>query len=109
MTQTDKHTPKLDWYVAAPDTIRGQEPRIRDTMPAVRDNNGGKEICVLTNYNQSHAQLIAAAPELLEALQLVVACYDDDGNLIAEYQDQDAIAFEKAHAAIAKATGKAGE
>lgn len=48
------------------------------------------------NTSEANARLIAAAPELLEALREVVAISDRKHN-----------AWDKAHAAIAKATGGA--
>ena len=100
MTQS-KHTPApLDWYIAAPDTIRGQEPRIRDTMPAVRDNNTGKEICILTNYSNDHAALIAAAPDLFEALEsLIEATYKFNKGICFDHEN----ILNGAESAIAKA------
>lgn len=74
MTANIEHT-KAPWYVSLPDTVRGQEPRIREFMHAVRDDKTGKEICVITRNStprdelQANAQIIAAAPEMLEALE----------------------------------------
>jgi hypothetical protein len=53
-----------------------------------------------TDVNRANARLIAAAPELLGALKWLAACVKTPG----PHMDAFA-ALEKAHAAIAKATG----
>lgn len=67
------------------------------------DIKGGTEIA------EANARLIAAAPDLLEALEHIVnavaICTDDHGNLTAEICQADD--FRAARAAIAKATGAA--
>ena len=72
--------------------------------PAVRSvgtsDTGPRRICTVGSMNgnpvdKKNARLIAAAPELLEALQFVMAASGE----------QLSTAFEQAQAAIAKATG----
>ena len=73
--------------------------------PAVRSvgtsDTGPRRICTVGSMNgnpvdKKNARLIAAAPELLEALQFVMAASGE----------QLSTAFEQAQAAIAKATGE---
>lgn len=92
------------WYVSMPDMIRGQEPRVRKTMPAVRDNGTGREVCVLTNYNEGHADLISAAPELLESLEELVKKFNPDEQGTYEFAR---LSIEKARSLIKKARGEA--
>lgn len=79
MTKNNKFT---DLYVCAPDTIRGQEPRIRDYMPAIRMNNG-KEVAILTVNGEPKEKVIelahkmAAAPDLFEALVELSDAFND--------------------------------
>ena len=99
-----KHTP---WYIAKPDTVRGQEPRIRDYMPAVRDEATGKEICVLTRTStpakemNANARLIAAAPDMLEALEYLMEYH----RFMKGDEDVRSPLEERARAAIEKAKG----
>jgi hypothetical protein len=86
-----KHTP---WHVTAP----------TDSMHAVRNMRGG--IVADVGYsatlqeNDVNARLIAAAPELLEALKLMVDDHFPDLPL-----GEQALRLTLADAAIAKATG----
>ena len=59
-----------------------------------------EDICTIEVYNDQHdakanARLISAAPDLLEALQVVLSV-----------ADRKTVEFDKARAAIAKATGE---
>ena len=59
------------------------------------DGNG-----VTETYREHNARLIAAAPELLEALQAMTTEFDS-----GDVNDGEWVAIQKARAAIAKATG----
>lgn len=80
---TAKHTPG-PWHVANGVQIRGA----REQIAKVWMMRGGE--------GNANARLIAAAPELLEALQFVMTASGE----------QLSTAFEQAQAAIAKATGE---
>lgn len=55
---------------------------------------------------EANARLIAAAPELLEALKSLCECYCESGNYLSkEDRNRHRITLIKARAAIAKATG----
>lgn len=114
MTQA-QHTQYPKMY-ATPvcDTVRGQEPRIRDNMPAVRMEDTGKEIAIIVGQepeimspNQPKqkatameiANLFAAAPDLLEALEIYMAAENQ------RIPIQGTGFITKARAAIAKAKG----
>ena len=88
-----KHTPG-PWEVH-PTTLH---PAVRSVGTA---NAAPRRICTAGSMNGSpvdehNARLIAAAPELLEALQFVMTASGE----------QPSTAFEQARAAIAKATGE---
>lgn len=55
---------------------------------------------------EANARLIAAAPDLLEALCWMRSCFDEHGELRETYDDQCSVSLEKADAAIAKAEGR---
>jgi hypothetical protein len=59
----------------------------------------------ITGFDHPDAKLIAAAPELLEALQTIIGLRDVFEDLNGLLQTQVKAVFEKAEAAIAKAKG----
>ncbi|MCD9005201.1 hypothetical protein LDO31_02930 [Luteimonas sp. XNQY3] len=95
------HTPG-PWQYVATEYPRGWLIEARDgtyTIAVVRDGSGSVA-------NEANARLIAAAPELLEALILLEREMVASGNAkAADYGWKPAI--EKTRAAIAKATGDA--
>lgn len=72
----------------------------------VTDSNDNIAVARVTRYNtdaeaqHANAKLIAAAPELLEALELILS-YHDDGNCVLHKED-----VSMARAAIKKALGE---
>lgn len=89
-----KHTPgpweSRDGQVWGPNPHEDGDILICDTAP---DGDA------LTEYDADNARLIAAAPDLLAALELVNVDKDGDGFICAEGMDQ-------VRAAIAKARGQ---
>lgn len=71
------------------------EYRRRSTWPIYSD--GGKFEHICTCEKEEHARLIAAAPELLEALELVW------NKVLSEYHSKDSYVRLKTEAAIDKA------
>jgi hypothetical protein len=71
-------------------------------IAAYRTDSDNVELAYVKSENISDARLIAAAPELLEALQALQPILWNDGPLVAAYKDVEA----KVDAAIAKATGE---
>lgn len=61
-----------DWYVAYCDPVRGMEPRITEGMPAIRQNNGGKEVCVFTNYSMEDAKDIVECMSVYDEILLQI-------------------------------------
>lgn len=62
----------------------------------VRQNN------ITTTSREANARLIAAAPDLLEALEM---CTKAMASVLPDFNPYDQAAYDKARAAIAKATG----
>lgn len=92
-----KHTPG-PWVVAED---------VFNDRPEIRDRDGRLIAVVMAHYPMSattqsaNARLIAAAPELLEALKWLNAEFDDDfGGVLFTRND-----FERVRKAIAKAEG----
>lgn len=82
------HTPG-PWLAVVTDTTCGGEPAIWE----ITDNHGGV-IAEDISYNPANAALIAAAPDMFDALQAIVDAYGD----------QDSLLIDQAKAALAKAT-----
>jgi hypothetical protein len=75
----------------------------KQVMVVLETEDGKRVICHLAiPIPNPNANLIAAAPELLEALQALQPILWNDGPLVAAYKDVEA----KVDAAIAKATGE---
>lgn len=103
---TTKYTP-APWFI-----VNGEHSGIE-----IRSDSrwGMVEICLVdTGFNEpieseqiSNANLIAAAPELLEALKSLCECYCESGNYLSkEDRHRHRITLIKARAAIAKALGE---
>jgi len=90
-----KHTPG-PWYVGCEDEDTGEIEVISGVRPYVCLVLPG----AIDEVTPANARLIAAAPELLEALTEIVTAADGDG-----WKKLDAT-FAGARAAIAKATGE---
>lgn len=73
-----------------------------DTLATWVEDDAGKRVCTMRKCEQDwqRAQLIAAAPELLDALELAEKAVQPD------YQGDFVHVFATIRAAIAKATGK---
>lgn len=103
---TTKHTPGPWRTMDRPENaiwIQGQP-----------DENGYREICTLPNYQllkreqtEANARLIAAAPELLEALRACDLFLTAHGQGWINASNEGRNAWKMARAAIAKAQGKA--
>jgi hypothetical protein len=100
-----QHTPEL--YVARPDTVRGQGPRIHDYMPTIRLQDGGHELAIVTLNGRKQgersqaewANLFAVAPELLAALEDLLDAPDLN---VDEMEPLTRQYIEEARAAVAK-------
>ena len=79
---------------AAPSTIAGAKFKAEKEKERTR-----------LEYEESKRQerIKNAAPSLLSALELLYACFDDEGNLNEQFQDQVSVALETAEAAIKEA------
>lgn len=94
-----KHTPG-PWFVQDDHGRRYIETSGNDDTIAEihrRRSKGSVYSCTEAGAN---ASLIASAPELLEALQGLLAAYEDPGNTGSSYDE----VVQRARAAIAKAT-----
>jgi hypothetical protein len=103
-TMTDEHTPRkwerrgeynLEiWEYQAP------EPAVEGEEDAGDDGSGWLSVCTVHQPGEANARLIVAAPELLEALEGLVARFDGS-------EDADALEFTNARAAVKAAKGDA--
>lgn len=89
------------WYAAQPEEAHGwwvvsRDPEGHDCIDASGD--GG--------FNEPEARLIAAAPEMLEALKAFLAYDEQDGESDVEMMLAYGEARDMARAAIAKAEGQ---
>ena len=101
MSDVTKHTPGK-WYVA-------ERQRLNSDVRFIRTDFDDSGVVCVTNDND--AKLVAAAPDLLEALEEVnvwinSSAIDEDG-VVDEASRLEL--SQKVHAAIAKATGKQAE
>ncbi len=96
---TPKHTPG-PWHILS-------NPRPNDLHPMVSIAAGEdrRECIVCNSCNPEDAKLIAAAPELLETVNRVVALVNDYEMGVAEREIKWEAAMQIAHSAIAKAEG----
>lgn len=85
---------------------------ILEGLPSIQVADDGLTIAQLcdTGNEQADAYLIAAAPELLEALQEMVSeiafLYLEHAPLAKKYRPQDELVLERLQVVIAKATGE---
>lgn len=96
---TTKHTPG-PWVLEDNPTVNGQQVASFEKS-GVMAGNRCLQVIVRSN-NAADASLIAAAPEMLEALQRLVEIEDGPGMAVIGWCD----ALDAARAAIAKATGE---
>lgn len=103
-----KHTP-APWIVTATNAADGANifaGKVRIGHTVYVPEKGSMEPIISTDEAHANARLIAAAPELLQALIVMVeqaGCYMDDG----EASEEEMRAMDAARAAIAKAKGEA--
>lgn len=100
MTTENKHTPG-PWYAVHPDHAHGwwivsKDLEGDDCLDASGD--GG--------FNEGDARLIAAAPDLLEALEHVIHVIEKSENWWIDCPDRGGLDAELIRAAIAKARGQ---
>ena len=93
-----KHTPG-PWRVQATGHSFVVEAHTHTEVISV-DENGNP--CRWSEYNEANARLIAAAPELLEVLRLMVAMAETG---MCDFNPHDEYVMDKAKAVIDKATG----
>jgi hypothetical protein len=88
-----KHTPG-PWLATVTDTTCGGEPAIWE----ITDKHGGV-IAEDISYNPANANLIASAPDMLDALQRIESSLEHEPEIYSDI-------LSVARAAIAKAIGK---
>lgn len=88
-----KHTPE-PWRASGEKVIDAQDREVcYINQSLIRGAEGCAEL----------ARLLAAAPEMLAALEKWQALFDDEGQLKEQYQDQVSVALEATEAALKKA------
>lgn len=92
-----KHT-RGPWYRSGKTVYALNEQGFNRFSALVQDARTGDEEL------EANARLIAAAPELLEAL---IMCCQSMSSVLPDFNPFDQAAYDKARAAIAKAEGKA--
>ena len=107
---TTKHLPGPWMILGTP--VSPIPPEMFPVLIGVEDAEGGVPIMAVHNVNGDYgdARLVAAAPDLLEALQEMVAgdaeAIEDAKRLGVPFPDEMLAAYHKARAAIARATGE---
>ena len=97
--EKQQHTPE-PWLV---ETF--MRPKGEVTQVAAFSEDGNRILCcVVESFKKiEDARLISAAPELLEAL---IMCCQSMSSVLPDFNPFDQAAYDKARAAIAKATGE---
>lgn len=95
----------MRFYIAQADGAP-HTPQLSDVATLIAETTSNE----WQSIQEANAKLIAAAPELLAALQAALPFIDDAGDIAQFYPDSSAtdkcrVAVKQAHAAIAKATG----
>ena len=97
-TETAKHTPgpwRIDRNNSWPIYVSAES-----------DGEGVAMMDGLLELREANARLIAAAPELLQALEWMQSLFLPSGAYQEKFQDQLSMALEKAEAVIRKAKGE---
>lgn len=87
-------------YIRIRGTRPGSRYKVANVLTPIYEGVSAKE----AEETRANALLIAAAPELLEALDILTACLENSIELLGHDPADDA-RVKKARAAIAKATG----
>lgn len=82
-----------------------------DRVTATEDSDGRDSICHVYGNQQANARLIAAAPEMLNALQQFISFQDADDNVVSGEQLEQLYnsAIKEARRLVAKHEGKTNE
>lgn len=99
-----KHTPG-PWYIG-PNKTQVYDKNVWYDENWIRYGETPNMIIDIEPANPANARLIAAAPELLEALQNIVGIYNDSDRW-TQGDEPEPVEIQAARAAIAKATGDA--